>query len=108
MALFFWKNNKRIDAFAVAIADDLYSHVRPEDVQRHLRGEALKSKKKNQKIDQRLWGIVSQMQAFRDANQLGVYGKARLQMKFNERLLELGYEVEDTDRLVDIILTRLS
>ena len=107
MGLFFWKDNKKIDAFAMAVADDLFSHVRPEDAKRHLRGEALKSKKKNRKIDERLAGIINQMRTFRDANKLGVYGKARLQMKFNERLLELGYDVDDTNRLVDIVLTRL-
>lgn len=107
MGLFFWKDNKKIDAFAVAVADDLFSHVRPEDARKHLQGEALKSRKKSRKIDERLAGIINQMRAFRDTNNLGVYGKARLQMKFNERLLELGYDVEDTNRLVDIILTRL-
>ena len=107
MGLFFWKDNRKIDAFAVAIADDLFSHVRPEDAKRHLQGEMVKSKKKSSKIDQRLAVIISQMKAFRDTNNLGVYGKARLQMKFNERLLELGFDVEDTNRLVDIILTRL-
>ena len=107
MGLFFWKDNRKIDAFAVAVADDLYSHVRPEDAKKHLQGEALKSRKKSRKIDERLAGIINQMRSFRDTHKLGVYGKARLQMKFNERLLELGYDVEDTNRLVDIILTRL-
>jgi hypothetical protein len=87
MGLFFWKDNRKIDAFAVAVADDLFSHVRPEDAAKHL--------------------IINQMRTFRDTNNLGVYGKARLQMKFNERLIELGYDVDDTNRLVDIILTRL-
>ena len=107
MGILFWKDNRKIDAFAVAVADDLYSHVRPEDASQHLKGKALKSKKKNRKIDERLAGTINQMRSFRDANKLGVYGKARLQMKFNERLLELGYGVDDTNRLVDIILTRL-
>ena len=107
MGLFFWKNNKKIDAFANAVADDLYSHIQPHVAEQHLSGVAQKSKKKDYKIEQRLAGIVDQMRQFREANALGVYGKARLQMKFNERLQELGYDVAVTNKLVDIILLRL-
>ena len=107
MGLFFWKDNKKIDAFANAVADDLYSHLQPKVAEQHFRGIAQKSKKKDHKIEQRLAGIVDQMRQFRQAHSLGVYGKARLQMKFNERLQELGYDVLVTNKLVDLILLRL-
>ena len=107
MGLFFWKDNKKIDAFASAVADDLYSHLQPKVAEQHFRGIAQKSKKKDHKIEQRLAGIVDQMRQFRESNSLGVYGKARLQMKFKERLQELGYDVLVTNKLVDLILLRL-
>ena len=107
MGLFFWKDNKKIDAFARAMADDLYSHVQPDIARDFLNGQAFKSKKKQQKVKQRFTGIINQMKQFRDANELGVYGKARMQMTFNKRLQELGYSVEDTNQLVEMILTRL-
>lgn len=106
MGLLFWKQNRIIDAFANAVAEDLYSHIQPEKAKSHLLGPPNKSKKKNFKIEQKLLGIIKQMQQFREVNSLGVYGKARLQMKFNERLQELGYDASVTDKLDEIILFR--
>ncbi len=39
-------------------------------------------------------------------NSLGVYGKARLQKEFSDRLIELGYDGEVTRILVETILFR--
>ena len=30
MNIFFWKKNKQIDAFAVILADEFYSHIQPQ------------------------------------------------------------------------------
>jgi hypothetical protein len=106
MGIFFWKKTRIIDAFANAVAEDLFSHVQPEKARLHFYGSSSQSKKKNFKIEQKLFGVIKQMQQFREANSLGVYGKARLQMKFNERLQELGYDTSVTDKLDEIILLR--
>lgn len=106
MGLFFWKDNKKIDAFADAVAEDLYSNIQPETAEQHFQGIAQKNKKKQRKIDQRLVGIIGQMQQFGAANSLGIYGKARLQKQFSDRLLELGYDVAVTNKIVETILLR--
>jgi hypothetical protein len=104
MGLLFWKDNKKIDAFANAVAEDLYSHIQPKIADQHFRGIAQQNKKKQRKIEQRLAGIIGQMQQFSAANSLSIYGKARLQKKFSDRLLELGYDVAATNKLVETIL----
>jgi hypothetical protein len=105
MGLLFWKDNKGIDAFARAVAEDLYSHVQPDAAKNYFEGGSDKSKKKKKyKIEQTIRSVVRQMQYFSEVKSLGVYGKARLQQKFNERLHELGYDESITDRLVELIL----
>lgn len=104
MGLIFWKDNKRVDAFANAVAEDLYSHIQPDVADEYFRGVAQKNKKKQRKVEQRLAGIIGQMQQFSAANSLGIYGKARLQKHFSDRLLELGYDVSVTNKIVETIL----
>ena len=106
MGLLFWKNNKQIDSFARAVADDLFSFVQPEVAHEHLFGGAKKAKKQQRKVDQKFNDIVLQIRRFSDSNSLGVYGKARLQREFNDRLAELGYEPEVVNKLTEIVLLR--
>lgn len=107
MGLFFWKDNKKIDTFASAIADDLFSHIQPEVALQYFRGVSQKNKKKDRKIEQKVAGVVAQIKQFREANSLGIYGKARLHKKFTERLHELGYDIAVTNKLDEIILLRM-
>jgi len=104
--LFFWKNNKKIDAFADALADEMYSFIQPDVAKDLFQNAAQKNKKKQRKTEQNLLGIINQMQKFSEANSLGVYGKARLQKEFSDRLIELGYDGEVTRVLVETILFR--
>jgi hypothetical protein len=106
MGLLFWKNDRKIDLFASALAEELYSQVQPEVAQAHFKGAAHKSKKKQLKVEQKLAGTVYQMKKFIDTNSLGVYGKARLQKGFSDRLLELGYDADVTRNLVEMVLLR--
>jgi hypothetical protein len=103
MDLFFWRKTKEIDAFARTAADELYSHVRPEAAKAFLQGEAKKAKKHDQ-VERQLAGVIASFRRFTQAKALGIYGKARLQQQFGERLSELGYEPAVTKRLVDIML----
>ena len=61
MGLMFWKDNKKVDAFANAVAEDLYSHIRPDVAKEYFQGVAQKNKKKQRKVEQRLAGIIGQM-----------------------------------------------
>ena len=106
MSLFFWKDNGKIDTFARAAAEELFSYVQPEIAKQHFAGVTQENKKKQRKIEQRFNGLLAQMQQFSAVNSLGIYGKARLQKQFSDRLLELGYDVAVTNRLVEAILLR--
>lgn len=108
MGLFFWKDNTKIDTFAVAVADDLFSFIQPDVARDIFEGTTQANKKKKHKVEQRFSGVVNQMQQFSQANSLGIYGKARLQKQFSDRLLELGYDVDVTSKLVEKILFRVS
>ena len=106
MGLFFWKNNRKIDTFAFALAEDLFSQVQPDVAQQHFAGSGLDNKKKKRKIEERFQALIGQMHEFCLTNSLGIYGKARLQKTFSDRLLELGYDNAVTHRLVETIVLR--
>lgn len=106
MGLFFWKNNGRIDAFGVALAEDLFSHVQPDVASAHFTGKGTENKKKQRKIEQRFNALIDQMRQFGSTYSLGIYGKARLQKSFSDRLLELGYDEALTNKLVETIVFR--
>lgn len=106
MGLFFWKDNGKIDAFGIALADDLFSHVQPDVAKLHFTGAGTDNKKKQRKIEQRLQALIGQMRQFGSTHSLGIYGKARLQKSFSDRLLELGYDESVTTRLVETIVFR--
>jgi hypothetical protein len=104
MGLLFWKNNKAIDAFAQAVADDLYSYVQPNIARQHVSGRGDMSKKKKAKIEQKFTDIRLQIKRFADSRSLGIYGKARLQKQFNERLQELGYHIDVVNKITENFL----
>ena len=104
MGLFFWKDNRKIDTFALAVADDLFSYVQPDIARDHVLGRGDFSKKKKAKIEQKFTDIILQIQRFSEAESLGVYGKARLQKQFNDRLEELGYPIEVVNKIAESFL----
>ena len=91
MGIFFWKNNKQIDLFANALAEDLFSYIQPDVAQQYLFDSKNMPKKLLRKVDQRFNDVLLQVQRYSEANSLGIYGKARFQKTFNERLEELGF-----------------
>jgi hypothetical protein len=64
------------------------------------------AKKQNRKVEQKFTDVILQLQRFGKANSLSIYGKARLQKKFNERLEELGYDSDVVNKIAEIILLR--
>ena len=106
MGLLFWKNNKLIDGFAHTAADELFSYVTPDLARKHVAGAKGMEKKQARKVEQKFSDTVLQIQRFSQSNSLGVYGKARLQKQFSDRLLELGYDEGVTRQLVESVLLR--
>lgn len=103
----FRQRNRKIDAFAFSVADEVYSYVQPEEAEEYFITGMSKDKRKVQRrIDQQLQDTINKMRSFISTNSLGIYGKARLQKKFNDRLIELGYDARVTRKLVEVILLR--
>lgn len=94
MGLFFWKKNKEIDGFASDLANELYSEIQLPVLSDYFNptSKDKKAAKLRNKADGKLLGLAKKIQNFRSENSIGVYGKARLHMKFKERLKELGYD----------------
>jgi hypothetical protein len=108
MGLLFWKNNRQLDAVARSLADDLFSHVRPDVARQYVSGTTMagKNRKQARKTDQKFTDVFLQIKRYGEANSLGIYGKARLQKKFNERLEELGYEADVVMKIAESFLLR--
>ena len=104
MKLFFWRDNKKIDAFASYVADDFYSNVHPDVAREYLNGMSKDQKKTQRKVEQKINEVIGALNQFSREQSLGVYGKARLQRAFNNRLNELGYESDITQRIAEMIL----
>jgi hypothetical protein len=105
MGLFSFKKTKQIDVFAQFAADHLFSYVQPDVAKEYFGGAQQKAKKKQQRqVEQELRMIIGEFRRFTDKNSLGIYGKARLQQQFGERLRELGYDATVASRLVEIML----
>mgnify|MGYP000388002002 CR=1 FL=1 len=91
---------------ARAVADDLFSYVQPDAARGHILGGGKLAKKQARKVEQKFNDVILQMQRFSKSKSLGVYGKARLQQKFNERIEELGYDKAVVRKLSETILLR--
>ena len=109
MKLFFWKNNQTIDVFANNLANDLFSVAQPQSVRDFFQSSSKdKNAKKNRKnVDANISFAIKQIQQFRQTHSLGTYGKARLQLGFNNRLAELGYDADVISELNEYILVRI-
>lgn len=112
MNIFFWKKNKEIDAFAIILANEFYSHIQPQiaiDFMKETTGERKQSGKTSKqtiRINKILEDVANQIVVFKKKHSLGVYGKARLHLNFMQRLNELGYSENITKYLNEIILVR--
>ena len=108
MNIFFWKNNALIDSFASELAGELYSNVNPDLVRQFFEGSSDKKqmRKSEKKLQNELSGIIKKINEFKLINSLGVYGKARLHLKFKLRLEELGYDKQVVDKLNETLMLK--
>jgi len=109
MNIFFWKNNKAIDNFANDLANDLYSQLQPKlitDYYQLINSKDKKVLKTRKKVETQFQNAVTKIQHFRGAHKIGVYGKARLHLKFKERLKELGYDPDAVTKINEMLLLK--
>ena len=111
MNLFFWKKNKAIDVFANELANELFSTIQPSSAKKLFEeSEGFSSKKQlrkaEDKMDKEIQNIIKKVNQFKVINSLGVYGKARLHLKFKVRLEELGYDGVIVNKLNQIVMLK--
>ena len=108
MGLFFWKNNKTIDAFANTSANSLFSAMQPQAAQAYLTDnmDDRQAKKFGKTLDRAIKDQVNKINEFKRQHSLGVYGKARLHMKLRERLAELGYSSDVAVKIDQMIMIK--
>ena len=112
MNVYFWKKNKEIDIFVIILANEFYSHIQPQLVITFLKEitegkkQPGKINKNNIRINKILEDVANHIVEFKEQHSLGVYGKARLHLKFMQRLNELGYSEDLTNELNEIIMVR--
>lgn len=108
MSLFFWKKNKIIDIFASDLANQLFGAIQPDAAGEYFKPPSpdSKAKKLRKKTDNAMENIVKQVNQFKVINSLGIYGKARLHMKFTERLEDLGYDSNLAKRINEQIMIK--
>ena len=108
MNLFFWKNNKLIDSFANELAGELFSNVNPDQARLFFEGSSDKKqmRKSEKNLQNQLSVIINKINEFKLINTLGVYGKARLHLKFKLRLEELGYDKPVVDKLNETLMLK--
>ena len=111
MNIFFWKKNNAIDIFANELSNELFSIVSPLDAEKLFIQELSDDKKTikiAKKMRQQIQGVITKVNQFKIINSLGVYGKARLHLKFKVRLEELGYEAAIVDKMNRLIMLETS
>lgn len=108
MNILFWRKNALIDKMAVILADEFYSQVQPQVASSYFSAAEHnnKERKKFKGLENMINKTASQIIVFRKENSIGIYGKARLHMKFVERLKELGYAEHIVRQINEILLLR--
>jgi len=96
-----WFRRKEINAFGLALAQDLGRRFPPGGEARQDAG----AKNQLASITERLYAQALQ---FRQAKRLGVYGKAKLGNVFRWRLKELGFSEKFADELSHRLVVHLA
>ncbi len=114
MNLFFWNTTKKVDRFAQATADELFSGIQPELAQTVFSKPSQSSKDTKRKkltaadrdANRQLENLIDKIRRFKQIEKLGVYSKARLHMKFMQRLEALGYPEDIVKRINEVIMLK--
>jgi len=101
--MFGWfSKNKEVDVFARTLAQDIAKRYPP------VMDTATEKKISVNRLSRILEDSYRKAQTFRDANQLGVYKKARLGNAFRWELKELGYTREFIETATEGLIVYLS
>ncbi len=106
MGLWFWqKTSKRVEAFAMELATDFFSHVAPDTLNAYF-GNADRDKKTRKGVELQIHSLALRLNQFRELHKVGVYGKAKFHQVFMARLDELGYEDTAVKELNNLLMVK--
>ena len=101
MSLFFWKNNKIYDDFALELANDFIKGF-PNDA-----AHSIPNKKNKIKLNKTIDKLNVKVTHFNSEYKTGLYSKARIGNKFMWALKEEAYDEKFIDELTKDLLATL-
>lgn len=105
--LWFGKKNREITAFARSLAEEIFSNLPPNLIEKQT---DKKDKKGAQQAKKRFQSVlddtVSHAKQFKQQNKLKVYGKAKFHLELTSRLKSLGYDAKLADEINRYIMVR--
>ena len=99
--LFFWRNNKKHDEFAISLAKEFIEKF-PNDS-----AHSVPNKKNKIKLDKAIANITLRAKKYCEDTKLGIYSKARIGNTFMWSLKEEGYNEQFIDELTKDLLSVL-
>jgi len=103
MSIFFWRDNKALDAFSVSLANGFHRKFPPQKI-----AEMGASRNARRLIEREVESILNKLAQYKKEQQAGIYKAARLQNTFTYRMKELGYPEEIIKMFSQLILTKAS
>lgn len=101
MALLKFLDTKEVEAFAIALAEDLARRFPPDSESRSDRGAS-------RQLASILDSLADRAVGFRNERGLGLYKKAKLGNRFRWRLKELGFSEQFVEEATSAVVTRVA
>jgi hypothetical protein len=103
----FGKKNKEITAYARFLAEEFFSNLPPNLIEKQHDGQDKKgARAAKRRFETVLDDTVSHAKQFKEQKNLKVYGKAKFHLEFTARLKSLGYDPELADEINRSIMVR--
>ncbi|MBI5041827.1 MAG: hypothetical protein HZB57_11715 [Gammaproteobacteria bacterium] len=105
----FWfgKKNKEITAFARFLAEEFFSNLPPNLIEKQNdKTDQKGARSAKQRFESALDDIVSHAKQFKQQKNLKVYGKAKFHLEFAARLKSLGYDAKLVNEINHAVMVR--
>ncbi len=105
--LWFGKKNRVITAFARSLAEEFYSNLPPNIIEKQYDKKDKKgARKAQQRFQTAIDDTVSHVKQFKQQHKLKVYGKAKFHLEFTNRLKALGYDAKLAEEINHTVMVR--
>lgn len=101
MSIFFWRDNKVLDAFSTSLADGFFKKLPPRKI-----SEMGASRNAKRIVEREVESILRRLSEYKKEHGAGIYKTARLQNTFMYRMKELGYPEELVNMFNHLMLTK--